>query len=116
MDIHISASDVVRLLIAIIAAAVFVTKLIDGLQKAGAVKDNQAHNWNQALGFVIALSGFLLKYLGVGESGALDSQALGLELAGVLITGFSIALVAKLLHELVKWMEGHKALTDFLGR
>jgi hypothetical protein len=105
MTFHIEGSQVIRFLLLVIMAAVLVTKLIDGLQKAGAIKDGTAGHWNQGLAFVVALAGFLLKYLG-GDGQIADAQAFGLQLAAVLVTGFSVAVVAKLLHGVVLWLEG----------
>lgn len=115
MGIHIDVNDVIKLLVAVIAAAVVVTKLIDGLQKTGAVKDGQAHNWNQVLAFVVALAGFLLKQFGAGDAALIDAQSFGLQIAAALVTGFTIAIAAKALHEVVKWLEGHSKRLGSVG-
>lgn len=101
MEVSISLEQFAAALVILIAAAIVVTKLVDGLKAAGAVPEGAAGKVNQGLAFVIALAGFLLRYF--GQSGKVaEAETLGLELAAALVSTYVIAFLAYLIHQGVK--------------
>lgn len=104
MDIQLDSETVIKLLLIVVAAAVVVTKVIDGLKAINAIPDAQAGKWNQALSFVSALAIFILNRVG-GNEAIPQAESWGLEIAAVLVTSFSVAILARAIHGLVKWME-----------
>lgn len=107
MDIHIDIELVAQVALALIAAAIVVTKLIDALRARGAIAAGRAGEWNQFLSFIGALAVFVLRWIGF-EGGIPQAEALGVELSAILVTGFTVAMISKGLHYVVKWMEGRR--------
>ncbi len=113
MNIQIDNETIIKVLLIVIAAAVVVTKIIDGLKTINAIPDNQAGKWNQALSFASAIAIFILNRIG-GSEAIPQAETWGLEIAAVLVTSFSVAILARAIHGLVKWMEDKRkvALPD----
>ena len=105
MEFHITPEQFFGVLFVLIAAAIFVTNLVDALKKAGVVKDGAAGKANQVLSAVIAFAGFALTYFGQGERVA-DAQALGLDLSLTLISTYLIAFIAFVVHQVKRLIEG----------
>jgi hypothetical protein len=98
-----------KLLLILIAAAIVVSKVIDLGKKTGKIDPENAGEWNQAVSFAVSIILFILKWIGVdGQVPA--AEALGAEIAAILVTTYSVAAVAKLVHKLVNWLEGRKRI------
>lgn len=111
MELNITADQAVQALVIVIAVAIVVTKLIDGLMKAGAIKDGDAGTANQVIALVVAAAGFLLRYFGQAGKVA-EAETLGLELAAALVSSYVISFLAWLIHEqIVKRIEGRKLVS-----
>ena len=107
MDIHVDVELVAQVALALIAAGIVVTKLIDALQAHGTIKPGQAGDWNQAAAFFVALATFIIRWVGF-EGGIPEAESLGVELSGILVTGFTVAVISKGLHYVVQWLEGRR--------
>jgi len=107
MDVHIDVELVARVALAIIAAGIVVTKAIDALRARGTIEDGRAGEWNQVVAFVVALAGFLLKWIGF-EGAIPQAEQLGVELSAVVVTAGVIAVLSWAFHYVVKKMEGSR--------
>lgn len=107
MEFHITKELVVLVLLYIVGTAIALTKILDGLQKAGVVKQDTTGHWNQALSLVGAIAIVVLQQIGAG-AGVEDAQQAGALVAATLIAAGLIAFLSWAFHQLVLLLEGLK--------
>jgi hypothetical protein len=107
LPFSITRETLILALLYIIGTAIALTKIIDGLQKAGVIKDETTGHWNQALSLVGAIAIVVLQQLGAG-AGVEDAQQAGALAAATLIAAGLIAFLTWAFHQGVLILEGLK--------
>lgn len=110
MELNITSEQFFGALAVLIAAAVVVTKLLDGLKPHLSEFDGAIGVANQVISFVVALIGFVLHYFQQGWRVA-NAEALGLDIAAAVVSTYVISFLAWLIHtQVVKRINGEKVV------